>query len=138
MRSLLFGGVTLLFMSGWALADYTCPGDSDMCSYLVNTGETDKVGLGGGGHTADKAEWIRAPQDKVLANATVHTESQTGIHPKCEIENAQGGQTRKVGGFDVRVYSAYLVRAHAETGSGMGRAGQTAHMQCRFQAQVGS
>ena len=137
MRYILFGGLTLLFMPSCALADYTCPGDSDMCSYLVNTGETPKVGPGGGGHTADKAEWIHAPQGKVLANATVHTESQNGVHPKCEIESTQGGQTRKAGGFDVRVYSAYLVRAHAETGSGMTRAGQTAHMQCRFQAQVG-
>lgn len=130
--------IVIMSMPSYALADYVCPGDSDLCTYLVNTGETPKVGPGGGGHTADKAEWIHAPQGKVLANGAVHTASQNGVHPQCQIEATQGGQTRKVGGFDVRVYSAYLVRAHAETGSGMNRVGQTAHMQCQFQGQLGS
>jgi hypothetical protein len=133
----LFVAAVVCFVPTYALADYVCPADSDLCSYLVNTGETPPVGPGGGGHTADLAAWIRAPQGKVLANASVHTESQNGIHPGCQIEGNQGGQTRRINGFNIRVYSAYLVRAHAETGSGMGRVGQTAHMQCRFYAQVG-
>lgn len=35
-----FVAALVCFVPTYALADYVCPADSDLCSYLVNTGET--------------------------------------------------------------------------------------------------
>lgn len=119
-----------------AFADYTCPDDSDTCSYVVNTGETPVVGGGGGGHTAEKSEWISAPNGKYLANGSTSMQSQNGKSPKCEIAEAGGERTRKIGGVSVKYYKKYRVFAHAETGSGLQAVGKTAHMHCRFTSEV--
>ncbi|WP_293868848.1 hypothetical protein [uncultured Alsobacter sp.] len=127
--------VSLLVPSA-CLADYVCPPSSDVCSYVVNTGETDKVGAGGGGKTADKAEWIIAPDGKYLVNGKTRIVSQNGRAPVCNIEKMDGTQTRKIQGITVVLHKKYLVRARVETGSGMQNVGRTAHMQCGFDAEV--
>ena len=55
---------------------YTCPNDSNVCHYQVQTGSTPKVGLGGEGYTAHKDEYITAPDDNYFTNA--HLSGQFG------------------------------------------------------------
>lgn len=65
-----------------ARADYACQNDSNVCSYSVDTGSTSPVDLGGGGHTADRREWIVAPNDKYLVNAGAAPQGlRTAISP---------------------------------------------------------
>lgn len=118
-------------------ADYTyqCPADSNVCSYSNNAPETEKV-RGGKGHTADTSAEILAPKDRYLANMSAKIASQNGIRPACNIESMGGATTVTIQGIDVTVYKSAIVRAHAETGSGMQREGTTAHMHCAFTAKV--
>jgi len=138
MLKLLFLTATsfLLFTPTSAVADYTCPSDSNVCSYVVNTGETAKVGAGGGGHTAHKAEWVSAPDNKYLVNIRTVNASQNGIRPQCHIERTEGQQTKLVQGVEIAYYKRALVLAHSETGSGMGSVGRTAHMHCKFEGRL--
>jgi hypothetical protein len=135
MRALAFT-LVVSAMPSFAWADHTCPADSDTCPYLVNTGESGRVGVDGGGKSATKTEWIVAPSEKYLANGEVHVASLNGKHPRCEISSTGGGQTRRIGGVDVRFFKKYQVYAHAETGSGPQAIGRTAHMQCQFNGQL--
>lgn len=135
MRGILVTALISLAASSALAEDWTCPADTDTCRYVVNTGETAKVGAGGGGHTADLGVWVHAAPGQVLANQRVWVVSQNGVRVACEFQGTKGEQTLNVGGFTVKVYSAFLVRAHAETGSGGQAIGRTAHMQCGFEAQ---
>jgi len=123
-----------------ARADYTCPANSNVCSYSVDTGSTSPVDLGGGGHTADKREWIVAPSDKYLVNPSVAPKGFTGRNVHCEIGASDGVQQRAVpvGGTTVNVTFAkkYQVIAHAETGSGPTNISHTAMAVCGFTSQL--
>jgi hypothetical protein len=139
IRALLAAAAILLAGTG-ARADYTCQADSNVCSRAVDTGSTSPVDLGGGGHTADKREWIVAPEDKYLVNASAAPQGFTGRNVHCEIGGSDGVQQRAVpvGGTTVTVTFAkkYLVIAHAETGSGPTNISHTAMMICGFNAQL--
>jgi hypothetical protein len=96
------------------------PPDSNVCAYAVDTGSTSPVDLGGGGHTADRREWVIAPGDKYLVNPSVTPRGFTGRNVACEIGASEGVQQRKVtvgtGAISVTFAKKYLVVAHAETG----------------------
>ncbi|MFW8587494.1 hypothetical protein ACOJBM_29275 [Rhizobium beringeri] len=139
MRKLLALASTafLIAVPASAAADYTyqCPADSNVCSYSNNAPETEKV-RGGEGHTTDTTAEILAPTNRYLANMSVKIASQHGIRPNCSIESMGGATTVSIQGVDITVYKSALVRAHAETGSGTQREGETAHMHCAFTAKV--
>lgn len=138
--------VTAIFMasflaaSGTARADYICSANSNVCSYAIDTGSTSPVDLGGGGHTADKREWVIAPGDKYFVNAGTSPQGYTGRNVHCEIGGSDGVQQRqvRVGDASVTVTFAkkYLVIAHAETGSGPPNISHTAMMICNFKAEM--
>jgi hypothetical protein len=138
--ALWMASVILSSTSGSARADYTCQEDSNVCSHTVDTGSTSPVDLGGGGHTADKREWISAPGDKYFANATVAPQGYTGRNTHCEMGASEGVQQRSVpvgnGTVAMTFAKRYLVIAHAETGSGPTNISHTAMMICGFNAQV--
>jgi hypothetical protein len=142
MRTLTIALTTAsaLVASGAARADYTCPENSNVCSHAVDTGSTSPVDLGGGGHTADKREWVIAPGDKYLVNPSTYPQGSTGRNVHCEIGGSDGVQQRRVpiGSATVTVTFAkkYLVVAHAETGSGPTNISHTAMMICNFSAEV--
>ncbi|EIG63585.1 hypothetical protein Bra1253DRAFT_00076 [Bradyrhizobium sp. WSM1253] len=130
----------VLSSAAGARADYTCQSDSNVCTYSVDTGSTSPVDLGGGGHTADKREWIVAPGDKYFVNASVAPQGFTGRNVHCEMGGSDGVQQRAVpiGSTTVTVTFAkkHLVLAHAETGSGPTNISHTAMMICGFTAQL--
>jgi hypothetical protein len=138
-KAILLGTAILAYASG-ARADYTCQADSNVCSYSVETGSTSPVDLGGGGHTADKREWIVAPGDKYFVNPSAAPQGFTGRNVHCEMGGSDGVQQRAVpvGDTTVTVTFAkkYLVIAHAETGSGPTNISHTAMMICGFNAQL--
>lgn len=136
----LLGLAVLSFAAGTAKADFTCPTDSNVCAYTVDTKSTPPVDLSGSGHTADKREWIIAPGEKYLVNPTVSPQGFTGRNVHCELGGSEGVQQRSipVGDATVTVTFAkkYHVVAHAETGSGPSNISHTAMMICNFSAQL--
>jgi hypothetical protein len=127
-------------VSGAAWADHTCSATSNVCSHTVDTGSTSPVDLGGGGHTADKREWVVAPEDKYFVNAIVRPEGYTGRNTHCEIGASDGVQQRQVpigdGTVSMTFVKKHLVVAHAETGSGPTNISHTAMMVCDFNAEI--
>lgn len=137
---ILAAATSLSIAPGIARADYECPADSNVCSHAVDTGSTSPVDLSGAGHTADKREWIVAPEDQFFVNATVTPQGSTGRNVHCEIGDSDGVQQRPVRVGDTAVTMTftkrYLVIAHAETGSGPTNISHTAMMICNFSAQL--
>jgi hypothetical protein len=138
--ALLMGAAILSFTSRGARADFICHEDSNVCSYSVDTGSTSPVDLGGGGHTADKREWIIAPGDKFFVNASVAPRAYTGRNTHCELGASDSVQQRSVpvgkATVTVTLTKRHLVIAHAETGSGPTNISHTAMMICGFSAQL--
>jgi hypothetical protein len=142
MKCLMIGASVLAVLAcpPIAQADHTCSSTSNVCSHTVDTGSTPKVGLGGGGHTADKREWVRAPDDKYFVNARVTTLGSTGGKLRCEFAGSDGVQQRSVKVGDATLtmtfVKGYHVLARAETGSGAENIGRTAMMICGFSAEM--
>ena len=143
MRTMAFAIIIPAAALAWntAKADFTCSENSNVCSHSVQT-SAPAVGPGGGGHTADKREWVIAPGDKYFVNPTTSPQGFTGRNVACEIGGSDGVQQRRVsvggGGVTVTFAKKYLVVAHAETGSGLQNIGRTAMMVCTFNAEVAS
>jgi hypothetical protein len=120
-------------------AAYDCPADSNVCSRLVKS-PTVTASSTGGGKTSHKAEWIKAPPGKYLTGRKVSPQGYTGRAVRCEIIGSGGVQQKNltVGNSEFTVIFArrYRVLARAETGSGLGNAGNTAFMHCSFTARV--
>jgi hypothetical protein len=132
------GAAAFLLSSSPAWADYPCPNDSSVCHYQVNTGSTAKVGPGGQGHSADKSEWIIAPDDKYFLNAALKSQTNGVKKNHCEFSAIEGKRQVTAGNVNVSVVftKRYKVWAHSETGSGPQAIGRTAFMICTFDAEV--